>query len=457
MKDSGNRDAVSVVGLGYVGLSMAAVLARRGSRVFGIDHREDVVNLINTGNCPIREPGLKELLRRVTVFGRLTAHTDPGVAAGAGTVIMAVGTPLDTSSRPDLGQLEQAAADIAPFLRKGQSLIIKSTVPPGTTRKLAEVLSQKSGLKAGSDFSMAFCPERLAEGSMISDLETIPVVVGGITPENTRQISSFWASMGWPVIPVSGPEEAEMTKLADNLWIDLNIALANEICMICHRINIDVLEVIGAANTLPKGAGMVNILSPGPGVGGSCLVKDPWFLHHLGNEAGVGTNLPPAGRKTNDGMPGFMAGILEEGLGRTGAVIKGAEVAVLGLAFKQKTGDTRFSPSLDLVRILASAGARVRVHDPWVDQGEAEQLLAGLAVLEDSLPSAVAGCDAVVFMVAHPEFSGTPAYWKGLVGDQCLVLDCRYIFNPAEMAGAGINYIAPGRRLLPGTGGEIKR
>jgi len=446
------KSSVAVVGLGYVGLSVAAVLARRGARVFGIDRMEEIVASVNAGICPIREPLLGDLLRRVVTFGKLTAHSDAGVIGEADTVILTVGTPLDRNYQPDTGQLLEAVDSISPFLKKGQSVILKSTVPPGLTRKTAGYIEEKTGLMPGRDLSIACCPERLAEGSMIGDIESIPVIVGGLTPENTRDIAAFWSGMGWKTVMVSGPEEAEMSKLADNLWIDLNIALANEICMICHRLGLDVLEVINAANTLPKGSGRVNILFPGPGVGGSCLVKDPWFLHHLGRENGLNLNLPAAGRKINESMPGYIVGIIDEGLKRKGQALDGAELAVLGLSFKQNTGDTRFSPSISLVRLLSERGARVRVHDPWVDRQHAADLAAGLARVEPDIPSAVQGCHAVVIMVGHPEFLREAVYWKEILGGGCLLLDCRNIFDPLEMTAAGIDYLAPGRRMPPRCG-----
>lgn len=441
------KNGVAVVGLGYVGLSISAVLARRGVRVFGVDSREDVVWRVNAGICPIQEPGMDNLVREVVASGRLTAHTRAGVVGEAGVVILAVGTPLDRDHRPDTGQIMKAADDFVPFLKKGQAIILKSTVPPGTTRGVAEYLARKTSFEPGRDLPLACCPERLAEGRMIRDIESIPVIVGGLTPENSSEIAAFWSDLGWEVVIVSGPEEAEMAKLADNLWIDLNIALANELCILCHRMGIDVLEVIAAANTLPKGSGRVNILVPGPGVGGSCLVKDPWFLHQLGREKGIDLNLPAAGRKTNDEMPRFVAGMIKEGLSKKGLDLAGSTVAVMGLSFKHNTGDTRFSPSIPLIRMLSGARARVRAHDPWVPPDQAGELLAGMARVETSLPSAVKGSDAVVFMVAHPEFLKGPEYWRDLAGSRCLLLDCRYLFDPAKMAGAGLYYIAPGRPL----------
>jgi len=207
------------------------------------------------------------------------------------------------------------------------------------------------------------------------------------------------------------------------------------------------MEVINAANTLPKGSSKVNILFPGPGVGGSCLVKDPWFLQHLGRENGLTLSLPGAGRKINESMPGYMVGIIEESLDKKGQKLEGSEVAVLGLSFKNNTGDTRFSPSVPLIRLLWEGGAKVRVNDPWVGRQQAAELVAGLARVEQDIPSAVRGCHAVVIMVGHPEFLREAPYWKGLLGGSCLLLDCRNIFDPLEMTSAGIDYLAPGRRV----------
>ncbi|HBV97890.1 MAG: hypothetical protein JL50_07620 [Peptococcaceae bacterium BICA1-7] len=443
-----NKKKVAVIGLGYVGLSLAAAMSRRGARVYGIDRSEDVVRSVRAGLCPIREPGMDDLIREETTSGRLSAHREAALAGEADVIIMAVGTPLDGGYRPDMRQLEEAAGDICPFLRKGQTLILKSTVPPGTTREVARLLAEGTGLVPGKDIYMACCPERLAEGRIIKDLETIPVVVGGLTPKDTEEAASFWSGLGWEVIKVSGPEEAEMTKLADNLWIDLNIALANELCMLCHSMGVDVLEVINGANTLPKGMGKVNILFPGPGVGGSCLVKDPWFTHNMGVRHGLSLRLPSSGRLINEGMPGFIVRVTEEKLGARGIGLKGSPVCVMGLSFKQNTGDTRFSPSLPLIRMLSSRGAQVRVFDPWVPAHLAGELVEGRARVETDLRQAVTGCRAVIFMVGHEDFPRAPGFWKKLLEEDCLLVDGRYIFKGAEMMGAGLNYLAPGRKIL---------
>lgn len=444
------KGKIAVVGLGYVGLSIASVLAGRGAKVYGLDQRKEIVEKVNAGICPIREPLMDEMVHRVVKSGKLSAHSDPSVVGETEIILVSVGTPLDRNYRPDTGQLMKALDDIAPFIKKGQSIIIKSTVPPGTTRKAADYLADKTGLVSGIDFPVACCPERLAEGSMIKDIETIPVIVGGLTPENTRVVSEFWSGMGWETIPVPGPEEAEMSKLADNLWIDVNIALANELCMICHNMRLDVLEVIRAANSLPKGSGRVNILLPGPGVGGSCLVKDPLFLHNLGEEYGLQLCLPATGRKINDSMPGLMIRILDKELEKMGLGINRAKVTVLGLSFKQNTGDTRFSPSIPFIRLLWEAGAEVRVYDPWVEPGHARELTSGMATVIENLKQSVMGSQAVVFMVGHPQFLQDATYWREVLDEGCLVMDCRHIFDPWKMAGAGINYVSPGRRVSKG-------
>lgn len=441
-----NNSKVAVVGLGYVGLSLAAALSRRGARVWGIDRLEGVVNKVNSGICPIIEPGMDDLVRKSVASGRLSAHTGAEVAARADIIIMAVGTPLDGNYRPDMTQLAGAVEDICPFMRSGQTIILKSTVSPGATREMARVLSAGTRLEPGKELHVACCPERLAEGRIIKDLETIPVVVGGLTPGDTEIAASFWEGMGWEVIRVSGPEEAEMVKLADNLWIDLNIALANELCMICHTLNVDVLEVINGANTLPKGMGKVNILFPGPGVGGSCLVKDPWFVHYLGVNRGVNLRLPSLGRRINDDMPRFIVESVDKKLKSAGKPLKDSRVCVMGLSFKNNTGDTRFSPSVFLIKLLSARGAGVRVFDPLVSADIAERLVEGMAEVEKDIRSAVKGCQAVIFMVGHRDFPRDQLFWREILEKDCLVVDCRYIFDGARMMGTGLNYLAPGRR-----------
>lgn len=444
---------VAVIGLGYVGLSIAAVLAARGADVVGIDTKEQVVSSVNSGVCHINEPGLSELVSEVVRKGSLRAVTDLKVTEKAEVLIVAVGTPLGFDYEPDLRDLKTVCLSLAPVLQKGQLVIVKSTVSPGTTTNIvAGILAGHSALKPGIDFGLACCPERLAEGRILADINALPVIVGGVNPENSKVVAGFWQSYGWETIEVSGPEEAEMSKLADNLWIDVNIALANEIALLCESLDIDALEVINAANTLPKGMHNVNILFPGPGVGGSCLVKDPWFVHNLGRKKGINMLLPSTGRKINEGMPYHVVRMTEEALANCGKKLEGSTVGVLGLAFKHKTGDMRYSPSIPLVKELKKRGAMVLACDPWVDYEEAVKLVdLGLSNYYINPQEVIGRADAVVVMVGQPEFLLSPEEWLVLTGPKTPIIDCRYVLNQSAMLSRGLLYYCIGRgRRMPG-------
>ena len=277
---------VAVIGFGYIGSVIAAVLASRGISVVGIDTNAEMIAALNAGKCPIPEPGLEELVAAGVAAGKLSGSTDPAAARGTKAILITVGTPLSDEFEADLTHIRAACGAVAPYVADGQLVMIKSTVPPGTTRLMHdEIFAPKAHVH------MAFSPERLAEGQAIRDLASIPILVGGLDAEAGEACADFWreAIPTIEVMTLSSPEAAEMVKLADNLWIDLNIALANELAKLADALPfpIDVMEVIGGANSLKKGQHYVNILYPANGVGGYCLTKDPWFVDAIGRRAGV--------------------------------------------------------------------------------------------------------------------------------------------------------------------------
>ncbi len=286
----GMRSGIAVVGFGYIGTVIGAVLADRGWPVTGIDVRQSVVDEINLGKSTVPEPGLGELVSNNVRVGRLRATTDFGAIADNDFVIVTVGTPLGPDYEPIVDDIKAAARAVGEHLRPGHLVILKSTVPPDTTEKLVQpILEETSGLRAGVDFGLAFCPERLAEGQAIHELTSIPVVVGAVDERSARACSTLWRhALGVDSIVVDDPRTAEMVKLADNLWVDLNVALANELAKVCDRLGMDALQVIEAANIDAEGRQPhVNILRPSMGVGGYCLTKDPWFVNHLGQSVGL--------------------------------------------------------------------------------------------------------------------------------------------------------------------------
>ena len=343
----GMRSGIAVVGFGYIGTVIGAVLADRGWPVTGIDVRQNLVDDINQGKCNVPEPGLSELVAQNALVGRLRATTDFAALADNDFIVVTVGTPLGPDYEPIVDDIKAAARAVGEHLRSGHLVILKSTVPPDTTENLVRpILEETSGLQAGVDFGLAFCPERLAEGQAVHELTSIPVVVGAVDERSARACSTLWRhALGVDSVIVDDPRTAEMVKLADNLWVDLNVALANELAKICDGLDMDALQVIEAANTMPKGGGPVNILRPSMGVGGYCLTKDPWFVNHLGQSVGLDLAIPRTSRTVNDTMPAYTYGLLEQLLADQGKTVENSRIAVLGIAFKNNTGDCRLTPT----------------------------------------------------------------------------------------------------------------
>lgn len=436
---------VCILGMGYVGSSLAAVLAEEGVRVHGVDIDSAVVETIQQGHCPIEEDEITELFEAGVAAGQITATDSFERIDDCGTVLVTVGTPL-AASQPDTSAVESAAASIGAHLDEGDTVIFRSTLPAGTTENtIRPILDRESGLRAGEEYALAFCPERMAEGSAYADLTSLPVVVGGYTASCQAQVEAFWTGIGQEVVSVSSPTAAELTKLADNWWIDLNIALANEIALLAEKLGVDAMEVITAANTLPKGQHNVNILYPGAGVGGSCLVKDPRFVANLGDELGLDLETPRVSRQINEGMPGHVVDLVEDGL----ETVADATVAVLGYAFKAGTDDTRNTPASEIITRLQDAGATVCVTDPYVPT---ERIEDEVGIVPSRLPDALAGVDAVVVVTGHDQYrSLSVSELTRYVGDEAyLVVDGRFVFEPAGFAEQATTYRGVGRGDVDG-------
>ena len=307
------------------------------------------------------------------------------------------------------------------------------------------ILEETSGLRAGVDFGLAFCPERLAEGQAIHELMAIPIVIGAVDERSARACSTLWRhALGVDSIVVDDPRTAEMVKLADNLWIDLSVALANELAKVCDRLDMDALQVIAAANTMPKGGNPVNILMPSMGVGGYCLTKDPWFVNHLGQSVGLDLAIPRTSRTVNDTMPAYTYGLLKQLLSEQGKAIETSRIAVLGIAFKNNTGDCRLTPTKYVVDLLEESGCALTVHDPWV--GAEEALTVTDIPLTADIESAVEDADALVVLAGHRQFHQVPlARLASLTRAKCVFLDGRNSFDPAAVRAAGFVYKGIGR------------
>jgi UDP-N-acetyl-D-mannosaminuronic acid dehydrogenase len=303
-------------------------------------------------------------------------------------------------------------------------------------------------LKQAAKVQLAFCPERLAEGRAIQEFLSIPVVVGGIDAESAAAAEKFWKeSLGVDVIVVGNTLSAEMVKLADNLWIDLNIALAGELAKLSDKMNIDVLDVIKAANSLPKGSNNVNILTPSVGVGGYCLTKDPWFVHSMGKQFGLNLEIPKASRLVNDSMPTYSAGLIDGILSSHGGDRCSKKITILGIAFKNNTGDCRFTPTKPVIDELLRLGYTLDICDPWVAAHDAK-LVTNLPVSGD-IEKSLEGADCAAFLAGHREFHDLPIERMiELVKPGALIFDGRMFFDKQKiqkMSEAKLCYKGVGR------------
>lgn len=433
------------MGAGYIGAVLSAVLADSGASVRAVDVDEDVVRAYDAGESPVREPGLGQLIGEMVRAGRLAATTDPSVVADADVVLITVGTPLKDDGTADMAHIQAAVASIAPHVRDGQLVIVKSTVPPFTTeRHVAGPLRERADVLVG------FCPERLAEGNAIHECRHIPVVVGGVDGRSADAAERFWReTLGVETIRVGSAREAELVKLADNMWIDLNIALATELARLADRIDVDVLPVIAAANSLPKGQHHVNILLPSVGVGGYCLTKDPWFLDAFARAHGGSFRTAVVSRTVNDESPAYAADRLHTALRERFPELAPDEqrVAVLGLSFKNDTGDCRFTPTKPAVDALLDRGYEVVAYDPWVSEAD-WSMFTGVERV-GSAEDALRGAHAAAFLAGHREFHELSATALGeLLRPGAVVFDGRMFF-PRETIDAfrraGLGFRGVGR------------
>jgi UDP-N-acetyl-D-glucosamine dehydrogenase len=380
---------VAIVGAGYVGLPLAQVFADGGNDVVLVDVERRVVEGINRGESHIEDVPSEELAPLVE-RGAVRATTDYDELSGADAILIALATPLTKQREPDLSIVTTAVTGIAQRLRAGQLVVLESTTYPGTTREVVRpILEELSGLEAGKDFHLAFSPERVDPGNETWSTKTVPKIVGGITDECTRRAAELYGSVVDTVHPVSSPEAAELTKLLENIFRSVNIALVNELAQLCERMSIDVWEVVGAAATKPFG---FMSFKPGPGLGGHCIPVDPFYLTWKAREYGFYTEFIELAGKVNEGMPYYCRSLISQALNH-GAErsLKGAKVLVLGVAYKSDISDVRESPALKVMDLLEHAGAEVSYHDPHVPT------LNG----KSSVPLEPGAYDCVAILTAH--------------------------------------------------------
>lgn len=386
--------SIAIFGLGHMGLPTAALLADKDEQVIGVDINHRIVDMINSGKSPIFEPGLDKLVSKTVQNGNLSATINAEDALKESEVMMViVPTPVDDKKRPDLRAVESASRSISKGLKEGDVVIVESTVPPGTCQKIVIPLLEESGLKAGKEFGVAYTPERALPNNTLYEMTHNARVIGGINQESTDKAALLYEKITTGnIIKVKDLVTAEMVKLMENTYRDTNIALANEIAMVCQELGVDVIEAIKAANHHPR----VNIHTPGPGVGGHCLSIDPYFIVETAREHGLETPLIETSRHVNEEMPIQVSKIIEKLLEESGKTIQGSEIGILGAAYKGNVADARETPAVPLIRDLMRKGAKVYVHDPFVLQ----ETIISWGTQPSELET-VLGCDCVVLVTDH--------------------------------------------------------
>ncbi|QUH22627.1 nucleotide sugar dehydrogenase [Methanobacterium alkalithermotolerans] len=389
-----NNPKIAIYGLGYIGLPTAALFATSGLKVTGVARNKKRLELINQGKSPIEEPGLDELVAKAVSMENLKA-TDKGEASAeeADVMIVIVPTPMDKFKRADLDAVKSTCKTISKGLKKGNLVIIESTVPQGTCQNIVIPILEESGLKAGDDFGVAYTPERAIPNNTLYEMTHNARVIGGIDDESADMaITLYQRITEGEIIKVSNLITAETVKLIENTFRDVNIALANEIAMICEGIGVDAIEAINTANHHPR----VNIHTPGPGVGGHCLAIDPYFIVETAEEHGMEAPIIRTCRNTNEGMPNHVTKLIIDALTEAGKNLRDSTIGILGVAYKGNVDDARETPAEPLIRILKEKGADVYAHDPLVSDNQIEDLGAIPSDYEVAL-----GCDCVVLVTEH--------------------------------------------------------
>lgn len=432
VQDNEQLNKVGVIGLGYVGLPLALRFAEAGLQVLGFDIDQAKVDALNRGDSYIKHIPA-ERVRTQTVTGRFAATTDFSRINEPDAILICVPTPLTRHREPDLSFVLGTGRTIAPYLRRGQLVVLESTTYPGTTEdELRPVLESGSGLKAGVDFHLAYSPEREDPGNPASQVALIPKVVGGYTPACLARACALYARAVRQVVPVSSCRVAEATKLLENIFRSVNIALVNELKVVFHAMGIDIWEVIEAAKTKPFG---FMPFYPGPGLGGHCIPIDPFYLTWKAREYGKHTRFIELAGEINSAMPEYVVGRVIEALNAIGRAAKGARILILGLAYKADVDDDRESPSYVLIDLLRARGAEVAYHDPYIPVIKPSRMHAHLAGMK-SVPwdrPTIESFDVVVVSTAHSSVNYQQlADWARCIVDTRNVM-AKYSTKPGQV------------------------
>ena len=404
---------VGLIGLGYVGLPLAVAFAESGATVIGLDVDPTRVARVRAGESFVEDVPTSTLAGLVTA-GRLTATDDVAALKDVDAILICVPTPLGKSKEPDISYIVSAADAVAGVIRRGQLVVLESTTYPGTTQEILLPRFQARGLRAGEDFFLAFSPERIDPGNRRYTLREIPKVVGGLTPACRDLAATLYARITRQVVPVSGPETAEMVKLFENTFRSVNIALVNEFAIMCRRLGISVWEVIGAAATKPFG---FMPFYPGPGLGGHCLPSDPHYLSWRVRLEGYEPRFIAFADEINRQMPTYVVQLVTDALNERGRAVRGARILALGVAYKANVADTRDSPAIEILQTLLTKGAAAVYHDPFVPSLTLERTTLESIAWRDA---DLAGRDLVLILTPHNGYD-----WGAIVREARLVIDTR--------------------------------
>jgi UDP-N-acetyl-D-mannosaminuronic acid dehydrogenase len=426
-----NKQAkVAVIGLGYVGLPVACMLADAGFKVIGVDIKQDRVDLINRGISPIegKEPGLADLLNLVFHLGNFDATTSYGALADADIVLIDVETPIDDDHIPQYVALRSACQSLGQVMKDGVLVIVESTIAPGTMKTLVRPLIEaSSGKKSGEDFFLGACPERVMPGKLLANLMNMSRVCGGDTPEVAETMKKFYRHIVQSDLDTADLITAEITKTAENAYRDVNIAFANELALICQSVGADFLKVRELVNKSPGR----NVLFAGAGVGGHCIPKDPWLLAY-GVRGQAELKLIPAARAVNDSMPAQIVKILKDALDAYQKPLKDAKIAILGYAYLEESDDTRNSPSEALLDLLNAESVEVVIHDPYV------------SAYQQNILDCIESSDAVIIMVAHEAYKDLDLLEVKQKMQLPIVIDGRRVVDPLKAKNSGLDYYGIG-------------
>ncbi len=406
---------VAIIGLGYVGLPLAISFAESRTRVIGIDKDLYKINMIKRGRSYIEDVTNEEIERNLNF---LYPTMDYGVLLEVDNVIICVPTPLSKTKEPDISYILSTANEVAKYLHKGMLVVLESTTYPGTTEEVLRCIFEAGGLKVGKDFYLAFSPERIDPGNKQFNVRNTPKVVGGVTPSCTERAVELYKRIVERVVPVSSPSVAEAVKLLENTFRSVNIALVNELAQLCHKMGIDVWEVIDAAATKPFG---FMPFYPGPGIGGHCIPVDPLYLSWKAKLFNFRTHFIELADEINSKMPEYVVYRLFETLNEAGKSIKGARILVLGLAYKKNVGDIRESPALEVIKLILEKGGEIMYNDPYVPEFEFFGKKWRSVNINNGF---VEEADCVLILTDHSLYN-----WESIVRRAKLILDTRNAIN----------------------------